>query len=300
MPKQKMKVVTPDNLGQGIVYNPATKQFEVHFVSEAEIEQVQNYVDPQEDDERYLASQEIKLRDRNSGFMWTANKQILKDRAPAMDEDATVTVGFTQESGKWYINYGSGFTSNIDGEIISGSFRDYVDLEQFHSTEELNTYLSDKKAQFVTNKRFANSLNGKPMIRSTVLEASYLEMSDDVIYANFSASNDRVQYDGTGEMIGKSYAVIKNAMDRGEITITGTVTYGEGEHRGETKTFNVPSEIIGEQPYIVFGNLYADIGSYSDKHHYTFTASPKTITLHEVGYTYHVTLNDFDNGVVIS
>lgn len=62
----------------------------MHFVSEAEIEQVTNYVEPQEDDEHYVTKECVKLRDRASGYMWDSCKSTLKDRAPARDEDATI------------------------------------------------------------------------------------------------------------------------------------------------------------------------------------------------------------------
>lgn len=90
MASKTQKVITPENLGQGIAYNPQTKKWEVHFVSEAEIEQVTNYVEPQEDDEHYVAKECVKLRDRASGYMWDSCKSTLKDRAPARDEEATI------------------------------------------------------------------------------------------------------------------------------------------------------------------------------------------------------------------
>ena len=159
--------------------------------------------------------------------------------------------------------------------------------------------MRDKKAQFVTHKRFSNILNDKPMIRSTVIEVPYPEMEDEVFYNTFSSDSALTNYISNDN--GLAYTAVQRAIDRGDITITGTVTYGEGERRGETKTFNVPSEIISERPYIVFGNLQNQgIEGYSDKNHYTFTASPKTITQHDVGYTYHVTLNDFDDGVTVN
>lgn len=299
MADQKLKVITPDNLGQGIVYNPASKQYEVHFVSEAEIEQVQGYAAPQEDDEHYVVREEIKLRERSSGFMWDSYREVLKNRAPAMDESATPAITYKRESGRWYIGYRDGIYSNIDGEIVSGEIRDPINLEQFNTTEELNNFVRDKKAQYVTRKRFSNILNDKPMIRSTVIEIPYPEMEDEVFYDTFSSDSALSNYINNSN--GLVATAVQRAIDRGDITITGTVTYGEGEHRGETKTFKVPSEIISERPYIVFGNLQNQgIEGYSDKNHYTFTASPKTITLHDVGYTYHVTLNDFDDGVVIN
>lgn len=84
---RSQKVITPDNLGQGIAYNPQTKKWEARFVSEAEIEQVTNYVEPQEDDEHYVAKEYVKLRDRASGYMWDSCKSTLKDRAPGVSDD---------------------------------------------------------------------------------------------------------------------------------------------------------------------------------------------------------------------
>ena len=271
----------------------------MHFVSEAEIEQVQGYQAPREDDEHYVIREEIKLRDRSSGFMWDSYREVIKNRAPAMDESATPAVTYKRESGRWFISYRDGIYSNIDGEVVGGEIRDPINLEQFNSTEELNNFVRDKKAQFVTHKRFSNILNDKPMIRSTVIEVPYPEMEDEVFYDTFSSDSDLSNYISSGN--GLTVTAVQRAIDRGDITITGTVTYGEGEHKGETKTFNVPSEIISERPYIIFGNLQNQgIKGYSDKNHYTFTASPKTTTLHDVGYTYHVTLNDFDNGVTVN
>ena len=299
MSNNQIKVITPDNLGQGIVYNPQTKQYEVHFISEAEIEHVQGYQAPQEDDEHYVVREEIKLRDRSSGFMWDSYREVLKNRAPAMDESATPAIIYKRESGRWYISHRDGIYSNIDGEVVSGEIRDSISLDQFNSTEELNNFTRDKKAQFVTYKRFSNILNDKPMIRSTVIEVPYPEMEDEVFYDTFSSDSAHSNYNSNGN--GLAVTAVKRAIDRGDIAITGTVTYGEGEHRGETKTFKVPSEIIEGRPYVVFGNLQNQgIGGYSDKNHYTFTASPKTTTLRDVGYTYHVTLNDFDNGVSVN
>lgn len=71
----------------------------MHFVSEAEIEQVTNYVEPQEDDEHYVQREEIKLRDRTSGFMWDSYKCVLKDRAPARDEEATINAEIVTGNG---------------------------------------------------------------------------------------------------------------------------------------------------------------------------------------------------------
>ena len=297
MSNNQIKVITPDNLGQGIVYNPQTKQFEVHFISEAEIEQVQNYVDPQEDDEHYTVYETIKLRDRSSGFVWDANRRVVKNRAPAMDEDATPTVEFRRESGNVYIERGSYIESRVDGESVTGELSESPDLSQFKSTEELNNYLQGKNFKFVTYKRFSNSLEGKPMIRSTTLGAPYPTLEDEENNVTFSAYGSYSTYSSTS--IGGMESLVAEAIDDGRITINGSVTYANGENKGQTKTFNITKSILDDRLYSVFGSI-PDIGPYDDANHYSFTFSPKNITLKKLGYTYHITFEDYDNGVVIN
>ena len=173
MASKTQKVITPENLGQGIAYNPQTKKWEVHFVSEAEIEQVTNYVEPQEDDEHYVAREDIKLRDRTSGFMWDSYKAVLKDRAPARDEilRTPLSVNLTRDASA--LNFEVSNTSNHsvhDDQQISlqddpenqASFN----LENYDNvtTEEFNRTLAGKKLKFTTIERFSK-MEGKPKIR---------------------------------------------------------------------------------------------------------------------------------------
>ena len=300
MASKTQKVITPENLGSGIAYNPQTKKWEVHFVSEAEIEQVTNYVEPQEDDEHYVAKECVKLRDRASGYMWDSCKAILKDRAPARDEDAAIHVEFREGSGILYVSP-SNPTSNIDGANLTdkGSYEYLRDdlRSRFKTTKEYNDYVKDKKIKFVTNKRFANSLEGKPMIRPTTLEASYPVMQDEVVEDLYSAGSviDIGYYNYTN-----SKPVVVEAINDGRITITGTVTYGEGEKRGQTETFNVPADILDHGlEYLLYNGIITGIGSYSNKNRYEITWNPKTITLQDLGHTYNITFEDFNNRVEV-
>lgn len=300
MASKTQKVITPENLGQGIAYNPQTKKWEVHFVSEAEIEQVTNYVEPQEDDEHYVAKECIKLRDRASGYMWDSCKSILKDRAPARDEDAAITVEFWEDSGRLYVSP-SNPTSNIDGANLTdkGSYEYLRDdlRSRFKTTKEYNDYVKDKKIKFVTNKRFANSLEGKPMIRSTTLEEPYPVMQDEVVEDLYSAGRviDSGYYSYTN-----SKPVVVEAINDGRITITGTVTYGVGEKRGQTETFNIPADILDHGlEYLLYNGIITGIGSYSNKNRYEITWNPKTITLQDLGHTYNTTFEDFTNRVEV-
>ena len=272
MASKTQKVITPENLGQGIAYNPQTKKWEVHFVSEAEIEQVQGYEEPQEDDEHYVVNECIKLHDRASGYMWDSCKSTLKDRAPARDEDATLTpVSFVWDSGRLYLQNENYATSNIDGTRINGTYGELPDLNQFKTTEALNNYLRDKKITFTTTKRFADTLEGKPMIRPTTLEASYPVMQDEVINVTYEAYGINSVYIG-----GNAVNLVSEAIQNGRVTITGSVTYGEGSKRGQTQTFNIPDDILERGLLALINNgTITGIEPYSDNHHYSFTVSPK-------------------------
>lgn len=300
MATKTQKVITPENLGHGIAYNPQTKKWEVHFVSEAEIEQVTNYVEPQEDDEHYVKKECIKLRDRASGYMWDSCKVTLKDRAPARDEEASFTSEISIDSGVYTITPSSP-VSNIDGVTLTdrfGSFEYSSDIlnERFETTKAYNDFVKDKKIKFTTNKRFADSLEGKPMIRSTVLEAPYPVMQDEVVEATYAADGiNSVYHSGAG-----ANSLVAKEIREGRVVITGSVTYGDGEKRGQTQTFNIPEGILQRGLLALIDNgTISGIGSYSGKHHYSFTVSPKNITLQDLGHTYNITFEDFDNGVVI-
>lgn len=153
----------------------------MHFVSEAEIEQVTNYVEPQEDDEHYIVREDIKLRDRTSGFMWDSYKSVLKDRAPARDEILRTPLSVNLTRDALALNFEVSNTSNHsahDDQQIS--LQDDPDnqasfnLENYDNvtTEEFNRTLAGKKLKFTTNERFSN-MEGKPKIRETMFEVAY-------------------------------------------------------------------------------------------------------------------------------
>lgn len=196
---RSQKVITPDNLGQCFAYNPQTKKWEVHFVSEAEIEQVTNYVEPQEDDEHYVVKECVKLRDRASGYMWDSCKSTLKDRAPARDEILRTPLSVNLTRDALVLNFEVSNTSNHsahDDQQIS--LRDDPDnqasfnLENYDNitTEEFNRTLSGKKLKFTTNERFSN-MEGKPKIRETAFEVAHPEIDEitDTLTYSYSSTN---------------------------------------------------------------------------------------------------------------
>lgn len=166
----------------------------MHFVSEAKIEQVQGYVEPQEDDEHYVAKECIKLRDRASGYMWDSCKSTLKDRAPARDEILRTPLSINPTRDALALNFEVSNTSNHsvhdDQQIVLESTAENeirFDLEDYDNvtTEEFNRTLAGKKLKYTTNARFSN-MEGKLNIRETTFEVAYPvvdEITDTLTYS---------------------------------------------------------------------------------------------------------------------
>ena len=292
MASKTQKVITPENLGQGIAYNPQTKKWEVHFVSEAEIEQVTNYVEPQEDDEHYVAKECIKLRDRASGYMWDSCKSTLKDRAPARDEDAAIPVEFWGDSGRLYVSP-SYPTSNIDGANLTdkGSYEYLMDdlRSRFKTTKEYNDYVKDKKIKFVTNKRFANSLEGKPMIRSTTLEASYPVLEDRTEERTWSFTNA----DGYLDVYSGDQDHWDAVYRSGKLTIK-LITQESGKQPVETDITNT-FDLSSSPNRIAYDNGFTNTETTNIKIQFV----PSTVVVEKLGYKITANFVNFDNGVVL-
>lgn len=207
MASKTQKVITPENLGQGIAYNPQTKKWEVHFVSEAEIEQVPNYQPPVADDDHYVDIERITLRDRTTGYVWEAVRHVLKPKAPKVKEVVNET----------------------------------------YTLQDINSHYSGN--------------------------------------------------------VGRSDSAVYKAIQDGQITITGTMTYTEGEKRGQVVAFTAPADILSENfSRLIYEGGVAGLDQNSDPsftNHYTLAVSPKTITLQDSDHTYNVTFEDFDDGRVV-
>lgn len=288
MASKTQKVITPENLGQGIAYNPQTKKWEVHFVSEAEIEQVSDYVEPQEDDEHYVAKECIKLRDRASGYMWDSCESTLKDRAPARDEEATINAEIVP-GGIPYIRIFD-VTSNIDSTAVAGNYEYEQDLSRFKTTKEYNDFIKDKKIKLVTNKRFAETLEGKPMIRSTTLEASYPVMQDRAEERTWSFTNA----DGYLDVYSGDQDHWDAVYRSGKLTIK-LITQESGKQPVETditSSFNLytsPNRIAYEN------NGISDPSTANIKIQF----APSTVVVEKLGYKITANFVNFDNGVVL-
>ena len=288
MASKTQKVITPENLGQGIAYNPQTKKWEVHFVSEAEIEQVTNYVEPQEDDEHYVEHETIKLRDRTSGFMWDSYKSVLKDRAPARDEEATINAEIVTGSGSPYVRIFD-VTSNIDGTAVEGDYEYEQDLSRFNTTKEYNDFVKDKKIRLVTSKRFANSLEGKPMIRSTTLEASYPVMQERAEERTQSFANADAYLDVSST----DRYIWTQLIESNQLTIK-LITQESGKQPVETditRTFGF--DVTPNR--IAYDNGFTNTETTNIKIQFV----PSTVVVEKLGYKITANFVNFDNGVVV-
>lgn len=285
MASKTQKVITPENLGQGIAYNPQTKKWEVHFVSEAEIEQVTNYVEPQEDDEHYVAKECVKLRDRASGYMWDSCKSILKDRAPARDEEATINAGIVAGGNTPYVRIFD-VTSNIDGTGVTGNYEYEQDLSRFNTTKEYNDFIKGKKIKLVTNKRFADSLGGKPMIRSTTLEASYPVLEERVEERTWSFTNA----DGYLDVYSGDQDLWDAVYRSGKLTIK-LITQESGKQPVETDITNT-FDLSSSPDRIAYDHGVTDTNNTNIKIQFV----PSTVVVEKLGYKITVSFVNFDNG----
>lgn len=288
MASKTQKVITPENLGQGIAYNPQTKKWEVHLVSEAEIEQVTNYVEPQEDDEYYVAKECVKLRDRASGYMWDSCKSTLKDRAPARDEDITINAEIVTGGSTPYIRIFD-VTSNIDGTAVAGNYEYEQDLSRFNTTKEYNDFIKGKKIKLVTNKRFADSLEGKPMIRSTTLEASYPVMQERTEERTWSFANSYGYIDVYSGDQDHWDAVYRS----GKLTIK-LITQESGKQPVETDITNT-FDLSSSPDRIAYDRGVTDTNNTNIKIQFV----PSTVVVERLGYKITANFVNFDNGVVV-
>lgn len=288
MASKTQKVITPENLGQGIAYNPQTKKWEVHFVSEAEIEQVQGYVEPQEDDEHYVAKECIKLRDRASGYMWDSCKSTLKDRAPARDEDTTINAEIVTGGSTPYIRIFD-VTSNIDSTAVAGNYEYEQDLSRFNTTKEYNDFIKGKKIKLVTNKRFADSLEGKPMIRSTTLEASYPVMQERTKERTWSFANA----DAFLDVSSTDLYIWAQLIEINQLTIK-LITQESGKQPVETDITRAFGLDVTPNR-IAYDNGFTNTETTNIKIQFV----PSTVVVEKLGYKITANFVNFDNGVVV-
>lgn len=318
MASKTQKVITPENLGQGIAYNPQTKKWEVRFVSEAEIEQVTNYVEPQEDDEHYVAKECIKLRDRASGYMWDSCKSTLKDRAPARDEILRTPLSVNLTRDALALNFEVSNTSNHsahDDQQIS--LQDDPDnqasfnLENYDNvtTEEFNRTLAGKKLKYTTNARFSN-MEGKPKIRETTFEVAYPEIDEitDTLTYSYSSTHSSLK-----AAEGDRYNIpLKKLVEAGKLQLEVIAEADNAER--QTTIINASNVDVLDsnldfasklaERYIIRRsgqpiNEELDIALTTNKLHLMINFTPNEVIFNRPGQKITCNFQNFDNGIQV-
>lgn len=318
MASKTQKVITPENLGQGIAYNPQTKKWEVHFVSEAEIEQVTNYVEPQEDDEHYVVKECIKLRDRASGYTWDSCKSTLKDRAPARDEILRTPLSVNLTRDALALNFEVTNTSNHsvhdDQQIVLESTAENetrFDLEDYDNvtTEEFNRTLSGKKLKFTTNERFSN-MEGKPKIRETAFEVAYPVVDEITDTLTFSYSG---VYSALKAAEGDRYSIpLKKLVEAGKLQLEVIAEADNAERQtaiinaSNVDVLNYNLDFASElaERYIIRRsgqpvNEELDIALMAYKLHLMIKFTPNEVIFNRPGQKITCNFQNFDNGIQV-
>ena len=317
MASKTQKVITPENLGQGIAYNPQTKKWEAHFVSEAEIEQVTNYVEPQEDDEHYVQREDIKLRDRTSGFMWDSYKSVLKDRAPARDEILRTPLSVNLTRDALALNFEVSNTYNHsahdDQQVVLESAAENetrFNLENYDNvtTEEFNRTLAGKKLKFSTNERFSN-MEGKPKIRETTFEVAYPvvdEITDTLTYSYSSTHHLLKAAEGD-----RYHIPLKKLVKAGKLQIEVIVEADNAERQSviinatnadkmddsNTSPGKLVETYITRTPQFEGGDL--DIALMTNKLHVMINFTPNEVIFNRPGQKITCNFQNFDNGIQV-
>nr|DAV24279.1 MAG TPA: hypothetical protein [Caudoviricetes sp.] len=318
MASKTQKVITPENLGQGIAYNPQTKKWEVHFVSEAEIEQVTNYVEPQEDDEHYVEREDIKLRDRTSGFMWDSYKSVLKDRAPARDEILRTPLSVNLARDALSLNFEVSNTSNHsahDDQQISlqddPENQATFNLENYDNvtTEEFNRTLAGKKIKYTTNARFSN-MEGKPKIRETTFEVAYPvvdEITDTLTYSYSSTHSLLKAAEGD-----RYHIPLKKLVEAGKLQLEVIAEADNAERQTAIinasnvdvldSNFDFASKLA--ERYIIRRsgqpvNEELDIALTTNKLHLMIKFTPNEVIFNRPGQKITCNFQNFDNGIQV-
>lgn len=298
------------------MYNPQTKKWDVHFVSEAEIEQVQGYVEPQEDDEHYVEREGIKLRDRASGFMWDSYKYVLKDRAPARDEilRTPLSVNLTRDALALNFEVSNTYNHSVhdDQQIVLESTAEnetQFDLENYDNitTEEFNRTLSGKKLKFTTNERFSN-MEGKPKIRETTFEVAYPAIDEITDTLTFSYSGT---YSALKAAEGDRYHIpLKKLVEAGKLQLEVIAEAGNAEI--QTAIINASNVDVLDsnldfasklaERYIIRRsgqpiNEELDFALANNKLHLMVKFTPNEVIFNRPGQKITCNFQNFDNGI---
>lgn len=148
--------------------------------AEDEFEVVNDYVEPQEDDDYYVESVFAKFRHKATQFLTDAYKKEKKPRSAPVNESFTppLTVVTHEERGVITIGVGGSVISQVDGKSLV--YSDYnpantyveVNKSDYSNAKAFNEAFSGKTFTVTTKKRYAES-EGHPVVKPTEIQVAY-------------------------------------------------------------------------------------------------------------------------------
>jgi hypothetical protein len=148
--------------------------------AEDEFEVVNDYVEPQEDDDYYVESVFAKFRHKATQFLTDAYKKEKKPRSASVNESFTppLTAVTHEERGVITIGVEGSAISQVDGKSLTyseyNSSNTYVEFNKsnYPSAKAFNEANAGKTFTVTTKKRFAES-EGHPVVKPTEIQVAY-------------------------------------------------------------------------------------------------------------------------------
>lgn len=209
--------------------------------AEDEFEVVNDYVDPQEDDDYYVESVFAKFRHKATQLLTNAYKKEKKPRSAPVNESLTspLTAEVHEERGVITLLATGDSVSNVDGKLLG--YFDYnptnayveVNKSDYANAKAFNAANAGKTFTVTTKKRYATS-EGHPVVKETEFSVAYPELPyrDGELKLRLGISsldgnfNFKIQEAGLPEFVNQ--ALTTNAFRNTQVEVEYTIDKGDG------------------------------------------------------------------------
>lgn len=216
--------------------------------AEDEFEVVNDYVEPQEDDDYYVESVFAKFRHKATQFLTDAYKKEKKPRSAPVNESLVepLTAEVHEERGVITLLATGNAVSQVDGKSLA--YSDYnpantyveVNKSDYANAKAFNTANAGKTFTVTTKKRYAES-EGHPVVKPTEIQVAYptLPYEEHTYAPETGTSSYNLEY------VPRSYEGTETAelntllalMDSTEHEVSYDVRYQDGTKISGTHTY---------------------------------------------------------------
>ena len=276
--------------------------------AEDEFEVVNDYVEPQEDDDYYVESVYAKFRHKATQLMTDAFKKEKKPRSAPVNESFTppLTAVTHEERGVITLLATGNPVSNVDGKPLA--YSDYnpantyveVNKSDYANAKVFNAANAGKTFTVTTKKRYAES-EGHPVVKSTEIQVAYptlkytestgkAELGHDAYYVNAELGSSRTigtfpsEFYTSAELLDEFRRAVSE-LDASAITMHYELVTTEGQ----TFTGDAPIDQTSLTNYSI---ISVDRSTISDYTSHTFKSEKRTIA--------PITVESFNINLVIS